>query len=102
MKIAIVGATGNVGSHLLAEAERRGHHITAIARRVDERQARERIVPVRGDISDEADLAAKLSGHDAVITATKFVRTDAAQLIRIVKMSGAPRWLVVGGAGSLE
>ena len=102
MKIAIVGATGNVGSHLVAEAERRGHQITAIARRIDERQATERIVPMRGDISDEAALAAKLTGHDAVITATKFVRTDAAQLIRIVKMSEVPRWLVVGGAGSLE
>jgi putative NADH-flavin reductase len=102
MKIAIVGATGNVGSHILAEAERRGHHITALARRIDERGATQRIVPVRGDISDEADLVAKLSGHDAVITATKFVRMDPAKLIRIVRLSGVPRWLVVGGAGSLE
>jgi putative NADH-flavin reductase len=37
-----------------------------------------------------------------VITATKFARTDAAKLIRIMKLGKVPRWLVVGGAGSLE
>jgi putative NADH-flavin reductase len=102
MKIALVGATGFVGSHLLAEAKRRGHVITAIARRVDALPAAEGVTPVRGDVADEAEMAAKVSGHDAVITATKFVRTDAGKLIRTVKLAKVPRWLVVGGAGSLE
>lgn len=102
MKISLIGATGYVGSHLLAEAQRRGHVITAVARRIDGVQAAPNITPVRGDLAEEADLAAKISGHDAVITATKFLRTDAAKLIRIVKMAKVPRWLVVGGAGSLE
>ena len=30
MKIALIGATGNAGSRILAELSRRGHHITAI------------------------------------------------------------------------
>jgi len=102
MKIAIVGATGNVGSHIMAEAERRGHHVTAIARRVDGLQGTNTRTPVRGDLADEADLAAKLAGHEAVISATKFVRTDALKLIRTVKLAKVPRWLIVGGAGSLE
>ena len=102
MKISLIGATGYVGSHLLAEAQRRGHIITAIARRIDGVQAAPNVTPVRGDLADEADLAAKISGHAAVITATKFVRTDAEKLIRIMKLAKVPRWLVVGGAGSLE
>src|SRR5687767_3287377 len=102
MKIALVGATGNVGSFILAEAERRGHFVTAIARRIDAVQATPRIIPVRGDTGDEVGLASKLVGQEAVISATKFVRTDASRMIRILKAAGVPRWLVVGGAGSLE
>jgi uncharacterized protein len=102
MKIALIGATGFVGSHLLAEAQRRGHNITAIARRIDGAQAAPNVTPVRADLANEADLTAAISGHEVVITATKFVRTDATKLIRIVKLSKVPRWLVVGGAGSLE
>ena len=32
MKIALIGATGNAGSRILAELSRRGHSVTAIAR----------------------------------------------------------------------
>ena len=32
MKIAIIGATGNVGSRLVDEALSRGHQVTAVAR----------------------------------------------------------------------
>jgi putative NADH-flavin reductase len=102
MRIALIGATGYVGSHLLADAQRRGHAITAIARRIEGIQSAENVSAVRGDLANEADLAAKVSGHDAMITATKFARTDAAKLIRVIKVSKVPRWLVVGGAGSLE
>jgi putative NADH-flavin reductase len=102
MNIAIVGATGNIGSHLLAEAQRRGHRVTAIARRVESLRATPEVTPVRGDFTDERALAAQLAGHDAVISATKFLDTDASQMIRALKASGVSRWLVVGGAGSLQ
>jgi putative NADH-flavin reductase len=32
MKIALIGASGNVGSRILEEALRRGHNLVAIAR----------------------------------------------------------------------
>ena len=32
MKIALIGATGNVGARLISELRRRGHQVTAIAR----------------------------------------------------------------------
>lgn len=102
MKIALLGATGFVGSHLLNEARRRGHAITAIARRIESLPASPGVTPVKGDLARETELTALLRGHEAVISATKFLRTDASALIRIVKQAGVPRWLVTGGAGSLD
>jgi putative NADH-flavin reductase len=43
-----------------------------------------------------------LAGHDAVISAVRFSGSDARTLIDAVKAAGVPRYLVVGGAGSLE
>jgi len=102
MKIALLGATGNVGSVILVEAERRGHAITAIARRPESVPPRPGVTPLRGDVTDEGALGRLLPGHDAVISSVKFVRIDAALLVRAVKAAGVPRLLVVGGAGSLE
>lgn len=43
-----------------------------------------------------------LRGHDAVISAVRFVDGDATKLIAAVKAAGVKRYIVVGGAGSLE
>ena len=56
----------------------------------------------RGDANDEEGLAALLRGHEAVISAGRFVSVDPRALIAAVKKAGVPRLLVVGGAGSLE
>jgi len=102
MKIALIGATGNVGSVILAEAEKRGHHITAIARRPESIVPRPTVRPQRGDATNEVALSVLLRGHDVVISAVKFVRIDPALLVRAVSAAAVPRILVVGGAGSLE
>lgn len=44
----------------------------------------------------------RLVGQDAVISASRFVTSDAEALIAAVKKAGVKRLLVVGGAGSLE
>ena len=102
MKIALIGATGFVGSHLLAEAVRRGHTVTAIARNIDGLSPSAGVRPVKGDMINEVGLARELRDHDVVINSTKFVDADVARLLRIAKASGVPRLLIVGGAGSLE
>ena len=56
----------------------------------------------RGDANDEEGLAALLRGHEAVISAGRFVSVDPRALIAAVKKAGVPRLLVVGGASSLE
>jgi putative NADH-flavin reductase len=103
MKVALIGASGQAGSRLLAELARRGHHkITAIARHPKAVVAGPAVTAKQGDVFDKASLARLLKGHDAVISAVRFTASDPKLLIEAVKESGVKRYLVVGGAGSLE
>jgi len=69
MKVALLGATGFVGSAILSEALDRGHKVTAIVRDVGKLPARDGLVAKSCDIFETAQLAALLRGHDAVISA---------------------------------
>lgn len=101
-KIALIGASGNAGSRILKELSDRGHQVTAIARNPEKIAALPRVVAVRGDASDRNGLAALLTGHDAVISSIHFTASDPDVLIAAVRTAGVGRYLVVGGAGSLE
>lgn len=100
--VALVGASGHAGSRILKELSDRGHQITAIARHPDRIAALPGVTAVQGDANDRAALAALLKGHDAVISAVHFTASDAATLVGAVRDAGVSRYLVVGGAGSLE
>ena len=102
MHVALIGATGNAGSRILAELVRRRHSVTAIVRDVTRVPLSPGVEAKSGDVQDEAGLAVLLKGHDAVISSVHFVASDPARLIAAVRASGVKRYLVVGGAGSLE
>lgn len=102
MKIALIGITGNVGTRLSAELINRGHQVTGIARNPDSLSSKEGLTLRKGDIQHDAELAAILAGHDAVIHSAPFINTNAQKVIDTTKSAGVPRLLVVGGAGSLE
>lgn len=102
MKIAVVGASGQAGSRIVAELSRRGHHVTAIARNPDKIAVLPQVTAVKGDAHDQPALTALLAGHDAAISSIHFLASDPAKLIGAAKASGVGRYLVVGGAGSLE
>ena len=112
MKIALIGATGYVGSQLLNEALDRQHEVTAIVRRTERLPVRPGLTAKQGDIMDTDTLAGLLAGHDAVIAAYNPDRTmpgdvyermvaGAGSIIKATKKSGVKRLLAVGGAGSL-
>ena len=101
MKIAIIGASGHAGSRIVQEALRRGHHVTAIARRADTQADTPQLTHVAADVHDDG-LAAHLKGHDAVVSAVHFSQVGADTFVPAVRASGVKRYLVVGGAGSLE
>ena len=112
MKVALIGATGFVGSQILNEALNRGHQVTAIVRRVDRLPQRDGLTSVQVDVMDVDALAAALAGHEAVIAAFNPDRTapgdvfqrmvdGAKAIIAATKRAGIKRLLAVGGAGSL-
>ncbi|BAF86420.1 MULTISPECIES: NAD(P)-dependent oxidoreductase [Azorhizobium] len=102
MKIAVIGASGNAGAEITAELARRGHQVTAIARNADKIAKLPGVTAVAGDAGDAAGIAKLIAGHDAVVSSIHFLASDADELISAVKQAGVPRYLVVGGAGSLE
>lgn len=101
-RIALIGASGNVGSRILRELVARGHSVTAIERNPEKTERLAGVTAVKGDLTDGAGLAALLKGHDAVVSAVRFMASDPTPLIDAVRASGVKRYLVVGGAGSLE
>ena len=112
MKIALIGATGFVGSAILKEALERGHDVTAIVRHPDKLQAHPKLHAKKGDVYSADEVARLVSGHDAVISAFNPGWNDpeiynhqvkgTESIIKGVKQAGVKRLLFVGGAGSLE
>lgn len=112
MRIAILGATGFVGSAILKEALDRGHLATAIVRNPEKLAQRDCLTVKNGDIYDTNELASLVVGAEAVISAFNpgwknpnlyddQVR-GTASIIAAVKKAGIKRVLWVGGAGGLE
>ncbi len=112
MKIALLGATGFVGSAILKEALDHGHTVTAIVRHPQKLEAGAGLVAKAGDVYDKNALADLLRGQEAVISAFNpgwknpqlyddQVRGTTA-IIAAIKEAGVKRVLWVGGAGSLE
>ena len=112
MKIALIGATGFVGSAILNEALARGHEVTAIARHLEKIKPHAKLRPQKGDVYNADEVTGLVTGHGAVISAfnpgwsnpdiyNQQVKGTRA-IIDGVKKSGVKRLLFVGGAGSLE
>jgi len=106
VKIAIIGATGLVGTKIVSEALDRGHEVTAIVRNPEGLPTHPKLKAARGDATNPAELASLVAGHDVVISAFNPGKDESGtgprSIIDAVKRSGVNRLLVVGGAGSLE
>ncbi|MEV5201124.1 NAD(P)H-binding protein [Streptomyces sp. NPDC053720] len=113
-KIALFGANGTIGSRILDEALRRGHHVTAVVRDLAKlTRADPNLTVVTGNVLDPESVAEVAEGQDAVISAVgggdgpghiATIRPAAESLVAGVRRLGAdmPRLVVVGGAGSLR
>lgn len=111
MKIALIGATGFVGSALLAEALERGHEVIALTRDASKLQAHPQLRPAVADVYDPAQVAAAVAGADVVLSAFNpgwgkadiralFVQGHDA-IVAGSKAAGVARLVEIGGAGSL-
>ncbi len=106
MKIALIGATGYIGSGILNKSLNRGHDVTAIVSNPEKLPTREHLVPVKGNAADPEALTALLERHDIVISAFNPGKDESGKgtrsIIESAKRSAVKRLLVVGGAGTLE
>ena len=102
MRVALIGATGSAGSRILHELVQRGHQVTAIVRNPERVPSLPGVTAKQGDVLDQKQIANLVAGHDAVISAIHFTASDPHKLIGAVRQSGVSRYIVVGGAGSLE
>lgn len=110
MKIALYGATGNIGRRILQEALSRGHQVTVIVRDSKKIDLININLKVEiGDILDPVDVSHKVKSHDAVISAygpgnddPKIVGKVYQSLNKGMTKAGVKRVILVGGAGSLQ
>jgi putative NADH-flavin reductase len=115
VKIALIGATGYVGSRVLDEALGRGHEVTAIIRDQAKLPEHDGLTPKVTDIQQPGKVEEAVEGHDVVISCFNpgghDIRTNPAfyrdivegtrRIIEGVKASDVDRLVYVGGAGSL-
>lgn len=113
MKILLIGATGMIGSRIVAEALTRGHEVTAATRSgsTDALPDHPALTSITLDAALPTQVADAAAGHDAVISAVSPPRdgSDPAapllatyrSLIEGLRTADVHRLLIVGGAGSL-
>jgi putative NADH-flavin reductase len=110
-KVAVIGATGFVGTHVVNELVNRGYAVEALARDISKVQENENVTAKSIDINKVDELADALKGNDAVINTFNAGWTNpnlyddflngSKNIEKAVEQSGVRRFITVGGAGSL-
>ncbi|HSZ82713.1 MAG TPA: NAD(P)-dependent oxidoreductase [Polyangia bacterium] len=111
MKIAVIGAAGNIGQRIVREALDRHHEVTAIGRHPERLGLRDAELSTAAcDVTAADELARVVTGHDAIVCAVgpahdgsqPTLLVDAARaVIEGARRARVKRLLNVGGAGSL-
>ncbi|MFC6530248.1 NAD(P)-dependent oxidoreductase [Nonomuraea rubra] len=116
LRIGVFGATGVIGSRIVAEAVGRGHHVTAFTRDGSRFPAEAGEVAWRvADVLDVPGVTTAIAGLDVIVNALNAGRdiaetianahvlpAAARSLLQALESHPAARLIVVGGAGSLE
>lgn len=114
MKIALFGATGNIGQRVAAEALRRGHEVVGIIRDPAAVQPPDpRVRLIKGDATNPDSIAEAARGADVVVSAISprpnarglpapSLVNNTHALFAGLPRASVKRVLMVGGAGSLE
>ena len=114
MKIAIIGATGFVGTSIRKEAVSRGHQVLALTRSPQKITSSDTLAVREIDVNDSEALAQALAGYGVVVHAFAPPRSDSVQeriagqtrgtqsIIKAAKQAGIERLVAVGGAGTAE
>jgi len=112
MKIAVIGATGFVGKHIVLELVNRDHAIKALARHTENIPAHANVEKIALDVNNVDQLAASIADVDVVVSAYNAGWTNpnlyddylkgAKAIQEATHKAGVKRFIVIGGAGSLQ
>ncbi|MBF6225262.1 NAD(P)H-binding protein [Nocardia abscessus] len=108
MKIAVVGATGMVGSRVVNEAANRGHELVAVCRKLPPATLPAGVTAVEGDANDPDRMSELFDGADAIVAATRpalgqeHAVTATTTALLDAATTTRTRILVVGGAAPLR
>jgi uncharacterized protein len=107
--VVVFGAAGRAGARIMAEAARRGHQVTAVARepaRIGGLPAGVRAVT--GDATSQASIAERAKGADAIVISvggpdkSAYAKAARAAVAALAPLGdGGPRVIHMGGGGSL-
>lgn len=110
-KVAVIGATGFVGTKIVNELSERGYAVEALVRDASKVESKGNVTAKSVDVNNTDDLAEALKGNDAVISAFNAGWTNpnlyhdflngSVNIEKAVEQAGVKRLIVVGGAGSL-
>ena len=111
MRVAVIGATGFVGSEIVKELINRNHSIKAFSRNKDKVIISKNVAAVEVDVNNIEALVTDLRGADVVVSAynsgwsnpdlyNDYIKGSNA-IEQATKQAGVKRLIVVGGAGSL-
>jgi len=106
MKITVIGATGMIGSRIVAEAAHRGHQVTALSR--SGKSVNGASIATAVELSDTSAVSAAIDASDVTVIAVSPDRGGGSHEPTIrahsnfIAAQPSGRFLVVGGAGSLE
>ncbi len=112
MKLAVFGATGRTGQHLVRQALDGGHQVVALVRNRDKLDAAgfiegDRLTLVQGDLSDTAAVDRVVAGVDAVLSVlgpisnqpTFEVSLGIKHILGAMQRHGVSRIIISAGAG---
>jgi putative NADH-flavin reductase len=109
MKLAVLGATGKTGAHVVRLALEAGHEVVALARDPAAIPARDKLTVVKGDATVAADVAKVIAGTQAVVSVlgprtrgkTNLREVSVRNIVDAMKQHGVKKvvWLSASGVG---
>ena len=111
-KVALVGASGFVGSAILTELLNRGYQVEALVKKPEKIKVLNPLLTVtKIDVVDQENLEKIIKGYENVISAYnpgwanpnlyEETLTNYPKILNAAKNAGVKRLLIVGGAGTL-
>ncbi|WP_416295952.1 NAD(P)-dependent oxidoreductase [Paenibacillus illinoisensis] len=108
MQILVLGATGRVGTQIVARALKEKHHVTVLVRQPEKCQVNdENLTIIQGNVLNQEDIKRAIYGADVVFSAlntdgTNTLSKSMPLIIEAMYEEGIKRIITVGTAGILQ